>query len=116
MREIAKRWLPQLERGDFNYNLLVEIGKECRISYRSSQGRCGRISLFVLEAICSRASALLESSADRFPDGNTEYHERVKTILEPALVGVLRAATAEENDQYLAVEGLLQAYVHADEL
>lgn len=94
MREIAERWLPRLEEGEFNYNLLMEIGKDCRRRYLLPQRPCDRISLFVLETICLRASALLESSPDRFPDGNTEYHDTIDTILKPALVGVVRA----END------------------
>ncbi len=94
----------------------MEIAKDCRRRYPLSQRPCVRISLFVLETICLRASALLESSPDRFPDGNTDYQDTIDTILKPALVGVLRAANDNADDQYIAVEELVKAYIRANEV
>ena len=116
MKEIANRWLPPLEEGEFSHNLLAEMGRGCSRLFRSAQRPSDQVGLFVLEAICSHACTWIDASPDRFPSGNAEYHENLKAILHQAIVDFLRAETEQVDDRYMAVERLLQAYRRAAEL
>ena len=115
MKDIANRWLPRLEEGDFNHNLLAEIAQESSRLFRLARLPSDQVSLFSLEAVRSQACSLIDASFD-LPGGNQEYHESLKSISGPALVDFLRAETEQVDDRYMAVDRLLQAYRRAAEL
>lgn len=115
MKEIANRWLPPLEEGDFSHNLLREIAQESSRLFRSAQRPADQVTLFVLDAVCAQACSLIDASTER-RGGNEEYHEKLKSTLGPALISFLRAETEHVRDRHTAIEKLLHAYRLANQL